>query len=287
MGRILLCPNPYRDCGLKITKYVEELLVKEGHSVSICPIFDSSEDSAVPKDVEKIELNNVIEGASLLIAIGGDGTILHAGRKAAIHEVPVIGINAGTKGFMAIIERDDVDSVITAARGDYIMEHRMVLDVELYRAEKLVYKDCAINDAVINGYGDCITITAWCDGVKMTTFSGDGAILATPTGSSAYSLSAGGPLVEPTAKNIILTPICVHGLSARSYVLDSHRYVTIREEHHHGKKAFLKVDGNMPVQLENDDIIKVRKSKKDFLMANLGKKSFYDIAFEKLIDRER
>lgn len=118
----------------------------------------------------------------------------------------------------------------------------------------------------------------------MTKYFGDGAVFATPTGSSAYSLSAGGPLVEPTAQNIIFTPICVHGMSAKSFVLSPDRIVSARAECHYGKKAFLKVDGTDLMELENDDIIKVKKSDLELIMANLGQKSFYDIAFEKLIE---
>jgi len=286
-NKIILCPNPYRDCGLEITRNLRGLLEEAGHETFVCPIFDTDENSIVPEDIEKAELEDAIDGAYLVVVIGGDGTILHAARTAARHGVPVIGINAGTKGFMAALEACSAGEVLKAAGGDYIEKRRMMLDVSLIRKGDVIYTDCAINDAVIHGFGDCIRLTAWCDGDKMTTFSGDGVVLSTPTGSSAYSLSAGGPLVEPTARNIILTPICVHAMFAKSYVLAPDRVVSARAEKLHGRRAFLIVDGGEPLELANDDILKVRKSSHELVMADMGTKSFYDIVFEKLIERER
>lgn len=281
---VLLCPNPYRDVDLEITLQIQKLLEENGKKSYICPIFDSVEVSAIPSFIETKHLREAIEEAYFVIAIGGDGTILHVGKCAAIHKVPVIGINAGTKGFLAVLEKQNAEQVLRAVNGDYIEERRMMLDVQLIRDGKVVLEDSAINDIVINGYGDCISLTAWCDGDKMTKFAGDGAVFATPTGSSAYSLSAGGPLVEPRASNIIFTPICVHGMCAKSFVLGPERAVSAKAECHYGKQAFLKVDGSGLTELENDDIIKVRKSDLELIMANLGQKSFYDIAFEKLIE---
>jgi NAD+ kinase len=288
MGKlIVLCPNPYRDTELHITKDIEKLLNDAGHETAICPVFDSERDSVVPEDVHKARLMSVIGDASLVVVIGGDGTILHAARAAAWHRVPVIGVNAGTKGFMAALERSDIGELLKAADGQYVEKHRMMLDVSLMRNGQTVLTDCAINDAVIHGFGDCIRMTAWCDGDVITTFSGDGVILATPTGSSAYSLSAGGPIVEPTARNIILTPICAHTMSANSFVLSPERVVSARAEKLHGRRAFLSVDGNEPIELVNDDVVRVRQSEHEVLMADMGLKSFYDITFEKLIERER
>jgi NAD+ kinase len=288
MGKlIVLCPNPYRDTELVITSRLQKMLEDAGFSTAVCPIFDSENASVVPETVKKERLMAVISDASLIVVIGGDGTILHAARSAASHGVPVLGLNAGTKGFMAALEQEDIGEVVKAARGEYREKRRMMLDVSLLRDGKTVMMDCALNDAVIHGFGDCIRMTAWCDGDMVTSFSGDGIILATPTGSSAYSLSAGGPLVEPTAKNIILTPVCTHAMCAKAFVLSPERVVSARAEKLHGRRAFLTVDGGAPVELVNDDVVQVKKSDHEVIMADMGLKSFYDIAFEKLIERER
>lgn len=284
---ILLCPNPYRDTDLAITRKLKALLEDNFFKTAVCPIFDTEEDSAVPEDVEKHELADLVCSASLAVVIGGDGTILNAARVAAPYKLPIIGVNAGTKGFMAAIEPEDCGEILKAARGEYAVQNRMMLDVSLIRDEEIIFSDRALNDAVVHGFGDCISLTVWCDGDKISCYSGDGVILATPTGSSAYSLSAGGPMVEPTAKNIILTPICVHSMSARSFVMSPTRVVSARAEKLHGRRAFLTVDGNEPIELQNDDIIQVMQSKHCVIIADTEQKSFYDIAFEKLIEHIR
>ena len=157
-----------------------------------------------------------------------------------------------------------------------------MIDVALIRDGQEIYGDCALNDAVIHGYGDCVTITAWCSGQRMTSFTGDGVILSTPTGSTGYSMSAGGPIVEPDAENIILSPICAHVMGARSFVLDPAREIMIRTDISHGRRAYLSMDGNSSFDLENGDILRVRRSEHYALMADMGLKSFYETAFEKL-----
>ncbi len=158
----------------------------------------------------------------------------------------------------------------------------MKLDVVLVRGGETIYSDSVLNDVVMHGYGDCIKLTAWCEGDKITNFSGDGIILSTPTGSTGYSMSAGGPIVEPDAEAIILSPICAHAMASRSFVLGPGRKITVKAEKLHVRKAYLSVDGNWAVDLENGDVMVVRRSSHYTLMADLGLKSFYDIAYEKL-----
>ena len=203
----------------------------------------------------------------------------------ALHglSVPLLGINLGTKGFMTALEPEDYRFTVKAAKGEMAISRRMMLDVALVRDGEVLYTDCALNDAVIHGYGECIQMTASCSGKVMTSFSGDGIILATPTGSTGYSMSAGGPIVEPDAANIILSPICAHRMVSRSFVLDPQRTVTVKAEKLHGRRAYLSVDGNSVADLANGDEIVVKRSAHETLMADMGLKSFYEMAFEKLI----
>ena len=157
-----------------------------------------------------------------------------------------------------------------------------MIDVELEREGKVIYTDHALNDVVLHGYGECIQLTAWCDGDAITSFSGDGIILSTPTGSTGYSMSAGGPIVEPDAAAIILSPICAHMMSAKTFVLGPDRTILVRTQKLHGRRAYMSVDGNSVADLENGDQIRVRRSSHCTLMADLGLKSFYEIAYEKL-----
>jgi NAD+ kinase len=158
----------------------------------------------------------------------------------------------------------------------------MKLDVSVVRENETIFSDNALNDAVIHGYGDCIKMTVMCNGSRVTEFSGDGVILATPTGSTGYSMSAGGPIVEPDAENIIITPICPHAIGARSFVLGPDREVVVKMEKLHGRRAYLSLDGNSVLDLANGDMVHVRRSESYTLMIDLGLRSFYDVTYDKL-----
>ena len=158
----------------------------------------------------------------------------------------------------------------------------MMLECELWREGQLLCTDHALNDVVMHGYGDCIGCTVTCNGDTVSRFSGDGIILSTPTGSTGYSMSAGGPIVEPEAENIIISPICPHVMGARTFVLDPQRTVRVTAERLHGRRAYLAVDGISIADLKGGDEIVVRRSEHAVRMADLGLRSFYDIAYEKL-----
>ena len=154
-----------------------------------------------------------------------------------------------------------------------------MLDVSLLRNGECILKDTALNDLVIHGYGECIQPTAWSDGRKMFSFSGDGLVIATPTGSTGYSMSAGGPIVEPDARAILLTPICAHTLSAKPFVLSPNKMIRILTEKLTGRRAYLAVDGYQVADLENAEIVQSEKSVK---MIDLCKRSFFE-QLEKLV----
>lgn len=279
---IALCPNPFRDLELSYTRNVRLLLTQAGFESVVCPVFADDEPEVIPADIETRRIRDVAADCTLAVVIGGDGTMLAVARQLHGFELPMLGVNLGTKGFMTALEEENISLIVEAARGHYNISKRMMLDVSLVRAGTEIYCDCALNDAVVHGYGDCVTITAWCSGQRMTGFTGDGVILSTPTGSTGYSMSAGGPIVEPDAENIILSPICAHVMGARSFVLDPNREIMIRTEKSHGRRAYLSIDGNSVFDLENGDMLRVRRSEHHALMADLGLKSFYETAFEKL-----
>ncbi len=157
-----------------------------------------------------------------------------------------------------------------------------MLDVSLVRNGEVIYKDFALNDVVANGIVRMIDVTVWGDDRKITSFSGDGVVVATPTGSTAYSMSAGGPIVEPSAENIIITPICAHVLVAKSFVLAPDRKVTVEIGSNKGNQAYLTSDGGTYVSLRDGDRINVSKSSLEAQFIHLPDKSFYDKVREKL-----
>lgn len=279
---IAICPNPFRDKGCELSRRVAALLNEHGYETCYCPIFADEGDAVLPQDLTFDLLSECAAVCSLIIVIGGDGTILHAARQIHPHAVPMLGINLGSKGFMANLEPEEYEYVLHAARGEYKLSRRMKLDVSLYRAGTEICRDQALNDVVMHGYGDCIKITALCNGNRITAFSGDGIILSTPTGSTGYSMSAGGPIVEPNAENIIISPICAHMMSSRSFVLSPDNVITVEMEKQHDRRAYLSVDGCSVTDLCGGDRLVVRRSESYTHMADLGLRNFYDIAFEKL-----
>ena len=279
---IALCPNPYRDTGLQYTRYATCLLAKEGFETAVFPVFASSGDNVLPDDLTYRDLSSLSDDCSLLIVIGGDGTILSVVRALGGSRIPVLGLNLGTKGFMTALEISQIDDILRAANGQYSVSWRMMLDVSIERDGKIIYTDLALNDAVIHGYGECITIKAFCDDDRMISYSGDGVIVATPTGSTGYSMSAGGPIVEPEASAFILTPICAHAIGARPFVVGAGKLISVTTEKLHSRRAYLSVDGNSVLDLSSGDRMLIRRSDRRTAMARMSEKSFFEIAYEKL-----
>lgn len=280
--KVILCPNPYKDRELHTTREAKALLEAAGFQVYISPELLGDADAGLPPDLQYWELSRVIDGAVLVVSLGGDGTIMHTARRMMGYEIPIIGVNLGTVGFLAELEQPDLPRLVEAARGDYVPSPRMMLDVHVERDGETVFANYALNDVSVHGLAQTIHMTACGDARRILEFSGDGIVIASPTGSTAYSLSAGGPIVEPTAENIILTPICAHALIARSFVLAPDRVVTVRLSQLRCR-AVVSVDGGS-FEMQDGDLLVVRKAAHRTMIAHVGGKAFYDIVFEKLGD---
>ena len=279
---IAICPNPYRDNDLLYTRRALRMLREAGYSCVICPVFADAGDAVLPQDLPYSEISSLREECSLLLVIGGDGTILSAVRALHGRSIPILGVNLGTKGFMTALEADEFDKILCAARGEYRISERMMLDIAIEREGEIIYSDHALNDAVIHGYGECINITAFCDSDRMITYSGDGVIVSTPTGSTGYSMSAGGPIVEPEAAAFIVTPICAHSIGAKPFVIGAQKIISVTTEKLHTRRAYLSVDGNSVLDLASGDKMLIRRSEHRTLMVRMSEKSFFEIAYEKL-----
>ena len=281
MKHIVIAANPYRDSGLQKALTVYRMLTEHGHQVVVSPVFAPK--SYLPEDIPVQPLEQAAQDAGLIIVMGGDGTILHVAVTLRDHPIPIIGVNFGGKGFLAGLEDDELDILLEIADGKYTISRRMMLDVELVRNERIICTQSVLNDVVIHGgHVDCIGVTAYGDGVPITRFNGDGIIVATPTGSTAYSMSAGGPIVEQTAENIIITPICPHALSARSFVLGKERTVSVKMGRAARKTTYLSVDGGKAFKLNGGDVVELKMSASKTHLVRLTNRSFYDILNQKL-----
>lgn len=277
MKKIILSPNPYRDRSLALTMRAKAFLEADGRETVISPVFVD-----VPGDSSMIPLRRAAEDAELIISFGGDGTFLHVARQVMDLQLPMLGVNMGTKGFMASLEPEDIGLVRRAAAGEFRRSRRMLIDVELRRANGESVLDCALNDVVVKSDVSCIGLAITADGVNVTDFLGDGVIVSTPTGSTAYSMSAGGPIVEPEAENIIITPICAHIMAAKSFVLSPARRVAVRPDWERSHVTLLSVDGTEAVRMEAGDEVLIRRSSKTVVMADMGVTTFYESAMNKL-----
>lgn len=282
-NHIVLVANLFRDAGFEKARRFYDLLTEAGHTVVVSPVFLPEWDPSMLTGMRSMELKDAVPGASLIVALGGDGTMLHVADVVRGMEIPIIGINLGGKGFLAGLEETETALLLDVADGKHTLSRRMMLDVQLIRDGACIFSQCVLNDVVIHGaQAECIGILAKCNDTPVTHFTGDGIIVSTPTGSTAYSMSAGGPLVEPDNENIILTPICPHSMTGKSFVLLPSRVVTIEPERIHDRPAVLVADGGSGVPLMKGDRIQINKSQNTVLLAETGARSFYENAFEKL-----
>lgn len=284
--RIILSSNPYRDKGLRTALEADRILRKAGAETVLClPFVPKKGDRLdLPRNLSLHQLEEELPRADLLVCFGGDGTILHAARDATLHGVPILGVNMGSVGFMAELEQSELSMLSKLAAGKYTTESRMMLDVAVRRDGKVIFSDIALNDAVLTkgAVARVLELEVYADKALMVRFSADGVIVATPTGSTAYSMSAGGPIVEPTAENILVTPICAHSLQAKPLVMGRDRVVSVRMGKLSRKTAYLSVDGGRAFKLCGGDTVEVRRSRSVTRLVRLTDHSFYEIIDQKL-----
>lgn len=283
---VVLCPNPYRDRGLKAAQSAQKILRQAGVETLMCLPFTLEEGSRVelPSGMQFTNLKRALPRADALICFGGDGTILHAAKDATAYDVPILGVNLGSVGFMAELESSELNQLEKLVQRRYVVEDRMMLDVTVIRNGKRIHHDVALNDAVVTkgAVARVVDLSVYGDRVLISDFAGDGVILSTPTGSTAYAMSAGGPIVEPTAQNIIFTPICAHALTAKSFVFGAERLVSVRLGRDSRKSAYLSVDGGRAFKLSPCDQVEVTRATKQTKLIRLTGRSFYEILARKL-----
>ena len=284
LRKVILCPNPYRDAQLRVAKEAKRVLDEVGCPNVVCLPFRNQEPpEGYGLNIEPLQQE--IRGADMIIAFGGDGTILHLSKTAAHRDIPVLGVNLGSLGFMAELESKELSQLRDLCDGKYEIESHMMLDVSVQRDGRVIYSNLALNEALIarGNISRVIRLQIFTEQGKLVDVAGDGVIVASPTGSTAYSLSAGGPVVEPTARNFIVSPICAHSVHANSYVLSPERVITVQTEKNSYKPVLLSVDGGRAFSLRSGDSIEVRRSKFDTKLVRLSKRSFCEILQKKML----
>ena len=287
--KIILAPNPYRDKQFQTALQAKKILEECGCVTRMCLPFDVDRDFELPRTIRFTDIRTEIRDADMLICFGGDGTILHTSKIATQHNLPVLGVNIGTMGFIAELESGELELLRKLPKKEYTIENRSMLDITVTNGTQQTFHEIALNDTVVTkgAIARVIQISVCCDGVEATNFSGDGVSVCTATGSTAYSMSAGGPIIEPSAKNLLMTPICAHAMLAKSIVLGPRRVVTIRVSKIGRHNAFLSVDGGRAYRMNPNDVITVKSSDRATRLVRLKDMSFFELLNRKFIDRQR
>lgn len=231
------------------------------------------------------DFNEMIRACDLMVALGGDGTIIHCARHAANFDKPVLGVNVGRLGFLAELETDEFDELGKLAAGNYHIEDRMMLGIRYLEDGKV--KTCAaLNDAVVSRgtLSPMPDFKVGFNGQTVCHYRGDGLIVATPTGSTAYSLSAGGPIIDPQLACILLSPVCSHLLLTRPVVFGPDARLSVRTCFRTKSEAFLTMDGEISVPIDPAGEVEFYRSEKTVRIVRLKDHNFYEIVNQKLGD---
>ena len=279
MRKVILTPNPYRDKDFRTAREAMRILTEAGVEARMCLPFEVDRSYDLPKDIRFSRLEREIASADMLICFGGDGTILHMAKTATRHGLPILGVNIGTMGFMAELEATELQELRRLATDDYSIDNRMMLDVTVTRDRDILYHDICLNDVVVTkgAVARIVHLGVQCDGIQAMECSGDGVIVATPTGSTAYKLSAGGPIVEPDAHSVLITPICSHDVGSRTIVASEKRVITVGLTKNARRNAYLSVDGGRAFRMNLEDVATVKKSQLTTKLVRLKDRSFYDV----------
>lgn len=225
----------------------------------------------------------VIRTCDIAVTVGGDGTIIHNAKHAAFYDRPLLGVNLGRVGFVANIEPSELDELSGLLSGSYQIQERMLLDITIEKDGEL-HRYTAVNEAALHrdSLSSMVDISVSLDGERIITYRADGMLFSTPTGSTAYSFSAGGPVLQPDLACILLTPVCPHALSSRQVVFGADAVLTAEVMPGSDQKCYMTVDGQNYVAISSDDRITVRRSDRKLKLIILKEKNFYTLLNEKL-----
>lgn len=288
MRHFLVYTNRHKDKNLVLTKKICDYLRQKGQKATV-KTEEGDFKERISTDTDDIPAD-IPQDVDCMIVLGGDGTVLQAARETKKLHIPIIGVNLGTLGYMTEIEpanlKESLDRLIA---GDYEQESRMMLNGKAYLSDGRTEEGWALNDIVITRSGSLqiIQFNIYVNGQFLNDYKADGMIVTTPTGSTGYNLSAGGPLVEPRAKLIVLTPICPHSLNQRSIILSPEDVIEI--EIPQGREGRIQTveasfDGTHVIPLETGDRIRIVQSEKITEFIQLNQVSFLEVLHKKMSD---
>ncbi|MBQ7090931.1 MAG: NAD(+)/NADH kinase, partial [Clostridia bacterium] len=260
-------------------KSVIALLEKYGYPYCVsCGDYEHNNDTAFCSPEE------CFSNARLVLTLGGDGTLLRVATLANQYDVPLLGVNLGHVGFLAELEPAEIGTLADLLSNGFDCTERMMLQISILRNDQAISKTIALNDAVIRGInGKPVHIMISDSNTDLLDYFCDGFIVATPTGSTAYSMSAGGPIIEPRSSAIVVTPICAHTMGARSVVFgDAQQEIFVRVTNPNIVQTALECDGTRIAELQDGDVVHIRRHQTPVHLVKLHNKSFYKVLNEKI-----
>lgn len=284
MNRFLILPNILKEKSYGLTKEIVTWLDNKGYKVYLSKKV--GELYGLHNFIE--DKNKSLENADCAIVLGGDGTILHAARKLAAFNIPILGVNLGHLGFLAEVDAKDINETLeNLCSGNYFIEDRMMLETSITEDGQTRNLGLALNDIVVSrsSITRMVGYSVYVNDELVNHFFADGIIISTPTGSTAYNLSAGGPILAPHNKMIVITPICSHSLNARSIVISAEDKVAIRFEFKRNtfdKDLQLTIDGQEVVPITNNTEIIINKADISTHLIKLNSINFYTLLRKKL-----
>ena len=283
MDKFCVITNRDKDEDLETTTMIIDYMKKNQKKCILLDVQNSdfsknyfTDAEVIPKDIE------------CAIVLGGDGTIIQAADDLAGKGIPILGINLGTLGFLAEIEKHSIYYALDCLyKNQYNIESRMMLQGSIYRNSDEIYTGFALNDIVItrSGFSRIISVSIYVNDELVDRYRGDGVIISTPTGSTGYSLSSGGPVVKPAAQVMIITPISPHSLNARSIVVSSEDKIKVKidkSKKTQEEEAIATFDGRMAILLQTEDIINISKAVEETKLIKINHKSFFEILRTKI-----
>lgn len=280
---VCVLPNPHKSEAFVTAKKASEILLALGVRVIL---LESRRESCFVQGIEYRCAADAFQAADVLLTIGGDGTILRAARESLPFHKPILGVNLGRTGFLATCETEELETKLAAlASGRYDLTSRMMLDAQ-GEGPNGRWKLTALNDIVIYRIDPLHTIdcSVSCDDMLVNHCRGDGMIVATPTGSTAYSMSAGGPILDAEIEGIVVTPICPHSLQSPSMVFSAHRHITIQIDDN-GQGACISSDGAQQIQLLPNSPVDIKLSKQHFQLVAFNRADQFNAIDQKLKGR--
>lgn len=284
MDNFLIVTNQDKDKDLSITKDIQSYLHKKGRACELAePMAGNDSVHTGYTDMTKLQ-----ENIDCVIVLGGDGTFIQTVRDFAGFDLPLVGVNIGTVGFLTTIEMDELYEGLDALiDGDYTIQNRMLLHGTVYREGRRLHKSIAFNDVIVTraGFSRLVELKIYVDDQLLDIYAADGVIISTPAGSTGYNLSAGGPVVFPETEMMIITPICPHSLSARSVVVPAHARIRVeigKRRKTQKEEAMVTYDGDTVCELESSDVVEIIQASKHVPIINIRQKSFSETLRNKI-----